>query len=77
MVSATSAVIKAAWLLAAPPVNAGQTGYFRSRYSPELETRIVAAFPKLAAEVQLALVYVSRALGEAGYAPLTDFLVVA
>ncbi|MGZ6016196.1 MAG: M1 family metallopeptidase, partial [Phenylobacterium sp.] len=60
-----------------PLLNAGNIGYFRSRYSPALETRIVAAFPTLAAEDQLGLVYDSRALGEAGYAPLTDFLLVA
>ena len=77
VVSASSSAIKAAPASATPLVNAGQTGYFRSRYSPELETRIVAAFPKLAPEDQLGLVYDSRALGEAGYAPLTNFLVIA
>jgi aminopeptidase N len=77
VVSATSSAIKAAPASATPLVNAGQTGYFRSRYSFELETRVVAAFPKLAGEDQLGLVYDSRALGEAGYAPLTDFMLVA
>jgi aminopeptidase N len=77
VVSATSSAIKAAPASTTPVVNAGQTGYFRSRYSPELETRVVAAFPTLAAEDQLGLVYDSRALGEAGYAPLTDFMLVA
>jgi aminopeptidase N len=60
-----------------PLINAGDIGYFRSRYSPELEARVVAAFPTLAAEDQLGLIYDSRALGEAGYAPLTDFLQIA
>jgi aminopeptidase N len=77
VVSADSSAFKAAPANATPLINAGQTGYFRSRYSPELETRVVAAFPTLAAEDQLGLIYDSRALGEAGYAPLTDFLVIA
>ena len=68
---------KAASAGATPLLNAGNIGYFRSHYSPELERRVVAAFPTLAAEDQLGLVYDSRALGEAGYAPLTDFLLVA
>ncbi|HZZ33483.1 MAG TPA: M1 family aminopeptidase, partial [Phenylobacterium sp.] len=77
VVSATTAAIKATPASTTPLVNAGQTGYFRSRYSPELEARVVAAFPGLAPEDQLGLVYDSRALGEAGYAPMSDFLVVA
>jgi aminopeptidase N len=77
MVSAKAPVSKAAPAGATPLLNAGNIGYFRSRYSPELERRVVAAFPKLAPEDQLSLVYDSRALGEAGYAPLTDFLLVA
>jgi aminopeptidase N len=77
MVSAGASAIKAAPASATPLVNLGQTGYFRSRYSSELETRVVAAFPKLAPEDQLGLVYDSRALGEAGYAPMSDFLAIA
>jgi aminopeptidase N len=77
LVSAEAPIAKAAPASATPVLNAGQTGYFRSRYSPELEARIVAVFPSLAAEDQLGLVYDSRALGEAGYAPLSDFMVVA
>ncbi|THD59336.1 M1 family metallopeptidase [Phenylobacterium sp.] len=77
VVSADSSAFKAAKADATPLINAGQTGYFRSRYSPELETRVVAAFPSLAGEDQLGLIYDSRALGEAGYAPLTDFLLIA
>ncbi len=76
-VNAKAPVSKAASAGATPLLNAGNIGYFRSHYSPELERRVVAAFPTLAAEDQLGLVYDSRALGEAGYAPLTDFLLVA
>jgi len=60
-----------------PVLNAGQVGYFRSRYAPELETRVVAAFPSLDAKDQLGLVYDSFALGAAGYAPMSDFLAIA
>ncbi|HEY3949105.1 M1 family metallopeptidase [Phenylobacterium sp.] len=77
LVSAGAPAARAVPADAAPLVNAGQVGYFRSRYSPALETRIVAAFPGLAPEDQLGLIYDSRALGEAGYAPLTDFMEVA
>ena len=57
-----------------PVLNAGQTGYFRSAYSPELWGCVVGLFDKLTPEDQLGLIYDSRALGETGYAPLTDFL---
>jgi aminopeptidase N len=62
---------------ATPLVNAGQTGYFRSRYEGELAARIAGAFPKLAAEDQLGLIYDSLALGQAGYAPMDGFLAMA
>ncbi|MET0272701.1 MAG: M1 family metallopeptidase [Phenylobacterium sp.] len=55
-------------------VNAGQTGYFRTAYAPELWARLAPQFGKLAAADQLGLLYDSRALGEAGYAPMSDFL---
>ncbi len=77
MVSAKASASKAAQGSAAPLLNSGQTGYFRSHYSPELVLQIVAAFPTLSAEDELGLVYDSRALGEAGYAPLSDFLLVS
>jgi aminopeptidase N len=60
-----------------PLLNAGQTGYFRSAYSPELWQGVVGAFDRLNPEDQLGLIYDSRALGEAGYAPMTDFLALA
>jgi aminopeptidase N len=62
---------------ATPLVNAGQTGYFRSRYSGELATRIAAAFPLLQPEDQLGLIYDSLALGQAGYEPMGDFMAIA
>ena len=58
-------------------LNAGQTGYFRSRYAPDLEARVIADFSQLAAEDQLGLIYDSQALGQAGYAPIADFLAIA
>src|SRR6185437_15872298 len=77
VVSAGSPAFKAAPAGATPLLNAGQTGYFRSRYSAELEARVVQALPRLAPEDQLGLIYDSRALGEAGYAPMSDFLAIA
>ncbi len=77
VVSAKAPVSRPAQGNATPVLNSGQTGYFRSRYSPELELQILADFPNLTAENQLGLIYDSRALGEAGYAPLSDFLWVA
>ena len=62
---------------ATPLLNAGQAGYFRSRYSPELAARIPAAFPRLQPEDQLGLIYDSLALGQAGYAPMGDFMAIA
>ncbi|MFI4965470.1 MAG: M1 family metallopeptidase [Caulobacterales bacterium] len=77
VVSAKAPASRAAAAGAAPLLNAGQTGYFRSRYSPELEARVVAGFAALHPEDQLGLIYDSRALGEAGYAPMGDFLAIA
>jgi aminopeptidase N len=59
---------------AVPIVNAGQTGYFRTAYAPKLWARLVSQFARLAAADQLGLLYDSRALGEAGYVPMSDFL---
>ncbi|MBU1377548.1 MAG: M1 family metallopeptidase [Alphaproteobacteria bacterium] len=58
-------------------VNSGQTGYFRSAYSPALWAKLAPTFPKLTAANQLGLLYDSRALGEAGVAPMSDFLALA
>jgi aminopeptidase N len=60
--------------VAVPIVNAGQTGYFRTAYAPELWARLVPQFARLTAADQLGLLYDSRALGEAGYVPMSDFL---
>lgn len=62
---------------AAAVVNAGQTGYFRTRYAPELWNRLAPRFPGLEAADQLGLLYDSRALGESGLSPLGDFLALA
>ena len=77
VVSAKASAAKAAAAGATPLVNAGQTGYFRSRYSPELESLVIASFPRLGGADQLGLIYDSQALGQAGYAPMSDFLAVA
>jgi aminopeptidase N len=77
VVSAKAPASKAAAPGATPLVNAGQTGYFRTRYSPELSARVAANFTALAPEDQLGLIYDSQALGQAGYAPMGDFLNVA
>ncbi|MDB5445989.1 MAG: aminopeptidase [Phenylobacterium sp.] len=61
----------------APVVNAGQDGYFRTAYAPDLWSRLAGRFASLAPEDQLGLLYDSRALGEAGVAPLGDFLELA
>lgn len=58
-------------------VNAGQTGYFRSAYSPALWSKLTPTFPTLSSADQLGLLYDSRALGEAGLAPMSDYLALA
>jgi aminopeptidase N len=64
--------------VAAPAVvNAGQTGYFRTAYAPELWIKLASQFAKLSPADQLGLLYDSRALGEAGLAPMGDFLALA
>ncbi|CAN7277332.1 M1 family metallopeptidase [Phenylobacterium sp. LjRoot219] len=62
---------------AAAVVNAGQTGYFRTRYAPELWTRLAPGYLNLESADQLGLLYDSRALGESGLSPLGDFLGLA
>jgi aminopeptidase N len=60
-----------AWL-----VNAGQTGYFVSRYAPELLRRLVQRLPQLSPEDQLGLVADTTALASAGYSPMASLLEV-
>jgi aminopeptidase N len=77
VVSAKAPAVHAAGPHAAPLINAGNAGYFRSRYSPTLEAALIARFAELAPDDQLGLIYDSRALGLAGYAPISDFLAIA
>ena len=62
----------------APPavVNAGQTSYMRVLRAGAVG-RARAAFAELPAADQLGLLYDSRASGEAGAAPMSDFLALA
>jgi aminopeptidase N len=61
----------------APIVNAGQSGYFRTLYSPDTLKPLAAHFAQLSAVDQLGLINDSRALGYSGYQPLTDFMDIA
>jgi aminopeptidase N len=64
--------------VAAPAViNAGQTSYLRAAYSPRLWAELAPRFATLPPADQLGLLYDSRALGEAGVAPMSDFLALA
>lgn len=58
-------------------VNAGQTGYFRTAYSPQLWSRLAPGFAGLNPADQLGLLYDSRALGEIGAMPMSNFLALA
>ena len=58
-------------------VNAGQAGYFRTAYDPALWRPLAQRFARLAPADQLGLIYDSRSLGEAGVAPMGDFLDLA
>ncbi len=58
-------------------VNAGQTSYFRTAYSPALWAKLAPQFAKLDPADQLGLLYDSRALGETGVIPMSDFLALA
>jgi aminopeptidase N len=55
-------------------VNAGQSGYFRTLYSPSLLAPLSAGFGSLKTVDQLGLLLDAKALGFAGYEPLPDFL---
>jgi hypothetical protein len=58
-------------------VNAGQSGYFRTQYGPELFNGIAQNFAKLPAIDQLGVMSDAWSMGLAGYQPVTDFLVLA
>jgi hypothetical protein len=57
-----------------PVVNAGQAGYFRTLYAPELMGAIAANFRKLDPTDQIGVANDAAALGYAGLEPLSDFL---
>jgi aminopeptidase N len=61
----------------APMVNAGQRGYFRTRYDAALWSPLTARFASLAPEDQLGLLYDSRALVQAGEGSPGDYLDLA
>jgi aminopeptidase N len=58
-------------------VNAGQTGYFRTLYAPDLIGPLSARFGSLPPVDQLGTLLDARALGLAGYEPLPDVLQLA
>jgi len=58
-------------------VNAGQAGYFRTAYHKALWRPLARRFASLPAADQLGLIYDTRALGEAGVAPMSAFLDLA
>ncbi len=58
-------------------LNAGQTGYFRSLYTPAGMSALTARFGELGADDQLGLLNDSRALALAGDEPVADFLNLA
>jgi aminopeptidase N len=58
-------------------VNAGQSGYYRTLYSPALFASISSGFGSIAAIDQLGILADSWALGLAGLQPATDFLELA
>ncbi|HXI87556.1 MAG TPA: M1 family metallopeptidase, partial [Parvularculaceae bacterium] len=55
-------------------VNAGQAGYYRTLYAPDLFEALSSKFAALASIDQLGLIDDARSLGLAGYAPLSNFL---
>lgn len=58
-------------------INDGQAGYFRSLYDSALLKDLTARFRQLSSDNQMGLLHDTRALGYAGYEPLTDFLNLA
>ncbi len=57
-----------------PIVDAGQQGYFRTLYAPELLAGLTAHFEQMTVADQLGLLHDVTALGLAGYEPLPDAL---
>jgi aminopeptidase N len=60
-----------------PLVNAGQDGYFRTLYAPDMIAVLAARFGELGAADQLGILDDTSALGLSGYEPLPDALEVA
>ncbi len=58
-------------------VNAGQSGYFRTAYAPDLFKAIVAEYAGLSAQDQLGIADDTRALGFTGTVPLSGYLDIA
>jgi aminopeptidase N len=58
-------------------VNAGQAGYFRTRYSEADLAALAAEFPKVAEIDRLGILNDTWALGEAGDVPVTSYLQLA
>lgn len=58
-------------------VNAGHSGYFRTLYSQQDFSELEAAFSRLAPLDQLGFLYDTSALGNAGYAPVSNYLGLA
>ncbi len=58
-------------------VNVGQSGYFRTLYTPPLIDSLSTRFASLAPIDQLGMLQDTAALGMAGYEPLPDFLRLA
>jgi len=58
-------------------VNAGQAGYYRVLYAPQLYAALAASFAKLDAVDQLGFMSDTWALGLAGYQPASNFLALA
>jgi len=58
-------------------VNAGEAGYFRTLYAPELIGPLTVRFASLRPEEQFGILVDARALGMAGYEPLPDLLKLA
>ncbi|HEV2703614.1 MAG TPA: M1 family metallopeptidase [Steroidobacteraceae bacterium] len=55
-------------------VNAGQSGYFRTQYAPDLIGPLSQRFHSLSPPDQMGLLLDAKALGLAGYEPLPDLL---
>ncbi len=58
-------------------VNAGQTGYYKTLYTPDSFAKLANRFQTLEPADQLGLIYDARALGFSGDAPLSNLLALA